>query len=90
MFKSDKHSKKLINIAKSLVARRTVKIDEAKFGRRKYNRGRFIKGNWILGGYERDMKKIFFVPVEDRTEQTVYKRMDITWNNCNIRLLEIL
>lgn len=61
----------LMNIAKSLVAQDTVEIDEAKISRRKYNRGRLIKGNWIFGGYERETKKIFIVPVEDRTEQTL-------------------
>ncbi|XP_071578824.1 uncharacterized protein [Temnothorax nylanderi] len=50
---------------------RTVEIDEAEIGHRKYNRGRLLKGNWIFGGYERESKKIFIVPVEDRTEETL-------------------
>ncbi|XP_071652821.1 uncharacterized protein [Temnothorax longispinosus] len=50
---------------------RTVEIDEAKIGHRKYNRGRLLKSNWIFGGYERESKKIFIVPVEDRTEKTL-------------------
>ncbi|KYN05769.1 hypothetical protein ALC62_03248 [Cyphomyrmex costatus] len=48
-----------------------VEIDEAKIGKRKYNRGRIIDGKWIFGGYERDTKKIFLVPVADRTEETL-------------------
>jgi len=36
-----------------------------------YNRGRLVKGHWIFGGYERDSRKIFIVPVEDRTEETL-------------------
>ena len=50
---------------------RTVEIDEAKVGRRKYNRGCLVKDQWIFGGYEKDSKKIFIVPVEDRTEGTL-------------------
>nr|XP_012229903.1 PREDICTED: uncharacterized protein LOC105676515 isoform X1 [Linepithema humile] len=65
VFWADKHSEKLGGPG------RTVEIDEAKIGRRKYNRGRLIKGQWIFGGYERDSKKIFIVPVEDRTEETL-------------------
>ncbi|XP_024888850.1 uncharacterized protein LOC112465514 [Temnothorax curvispinosus] len=48
-----------------------VEIDEAKIGKRKYNRGRIIDGKWIFGGYERGTKKIFIVPVQDRTEKTL-------------------
>ncbi|XP_071576488.1 uncharacterized protein [Temnothorax nylanderi] len=48
-----------------------VEIDEAKIGKRKYNRGRIIEGKWIFGGYERGTKKIFIVPVQDRTEKTL-------------------
>lgn len=48
-----------------------VEIDEAKFGKRKYNRGRLIKGKWVFGGYERGSKKIFIMPVEDRTADTL-------------------
>nr|XP_012232548.1 PREDICTED: uncharacterized protein LOC105678086 [Linepithema humile] len=49
----------------------TVEIDEAKIGHRKYNRGRLVKGNWIFGGYERESKKVFIMPVEDRSEKTL-------------------
>jgi len=65
VFWAEKHSEKLGGPG------RTVEIDEAKIGKRKYNRGRLVKGHWIFGGYERDSKKIFIVPVEDRTEETL-------------------
>ncbi|XP_066253403.1 uncharacterized protein [Euwallacea similis] len=48
-----------------------VEIDEAKFGKRKFNRGRRIQGKWIFGGFERDTKRVFLVPVENRTSQTL-------------------
>ncbi|XP_039301676.1 uncharacterized protein LOC120356894 [Solenopsis invicta] len=67
VFWADKHSEKLGGPG------RIVEIDETKLGRRKYNRGRLIKGQWIFGGYERDTKKIFVVPVEDRTTDTLLK-----------------
>ncbi|KAJ8971098.1 hypothetical protein NQ314_000880 [Rhamnusium bicolor] len=47
-----------------------VEIDEAKMGKRKYNRGRIIDGQWVFGGFERESKKCFFVPVENRTKDT--------------------
>ena len=65
MFWAEKHSEKLGG------PERIVEIDEAKIGKRKYNRGRLVKGHWIFGGYERESKKIFIVPVEDRTETTL-------------------
>ncbi|XP_064107422.1 uncharacterized protein LOC135216219 [Macrobrachium nipponense] len=48
-----------------------VEIDEAKFGKRKYNRGRYIEGVWVFGGFERDSKKTFMVPVPDRSRETL-------------------
>ncbi|XP_026825347.1 uncharacterized protein LOC113561918 [Ooceraea biroi] len=48
-----------------------VEIDEAKIGKRKYNRGRIIDGKWIFGGIERNTRKIFLVPVRDRTKETL-------------------
>jgi len=54
--------------------RHTVEIDEMKMDKRKYNRSRLMKDQWIFGGYERDSKKIFIVPVEDRTEKTLLAR----------------
>ncbi|XP_011701566.1 PREDICTED: uncharacterized protein LOC105458165 [Wasmannia auropunctata] len=50
---------------------RTVEIDEAKIGRRKYNYSRFIQSNWVFGGFERESKKIFIAPVQERTEQAL-------------------
>ncbi|KYQ53651.1 hypothetical protein ALC60_03886 [Trachymyrmex zeteki] len=64
-FWADKYSEKLGGPG------RVVEIDEAKIGHRKYNRGRLLKGTWIFGEYERGSKKIFILPVEDRTEQTL-------------------
>lgn len=49
----------------------TVEIDEAKFGKRKYQRGRLIEGHWVFGGFERGSKKLFLVPVPDRTKETL-------------------
>lgn len=49
----------------------TVEIDEAKIGHRKYNRGRLVQGQWIFGGYERGSKKVFIMPVENRTEESL-------------------
>ncbi|KAK9873686.1 hypothetical protein WA026_023686 [Henosepilachna vigintioctopunctata] len=48
-----------------------VEIDEAKFGKRKYNRGRIIEGQWIFGGIERQSKKIFLIPVPNRSKETL-------------------
>ena len=50
---------------------RTVEIDESKFGRRKYNRGHPVKGQWVFGGVERESGRTFFVPVPDRTADTL-------------------
>ncbi|XP_030752315.1 uncharacterized protein LOC115879561 [Sitophilus oryzae] len=50
---------------------RIVEIDETKFGKRKYNRGRIIEGQWVFGGFERETKKVFLVPVENRTVATL-------------------
>ena len=44
---------------------RTVEIDESKFGRRKY------KGLRVFGGVERESGRTFFVPVPDRTADTL-------------------
>ena len=65
MFWAEQHSEKLGGPG------HTVEIDEAKIGKRKYNRGRLVRDQWIFGGYERNSKKIFVVPVEDRTEVTL-------------------
>lgn len=50
-----------------------VEIDEAKFGKRKFNRGRRIEGQWIFGGFQRDTKNIFLVPVENRSAETLLR-----------------
>lgn len=51
----------------------TVEVDEAKFSRRKYNLGRIVEGHWVFGGIDRESKKIFLVPVQDRTQETLLK-----------------
>jgi hypothetical protein len=49
-----------------------VEIDEAKMGKRKYNRGHRVEGVWIIGGVERTAeRKIFLIPVEDRSSATI-------------------
>ncbi|GFR95802.1 hypothetical protein ElyMa_004437700 [Elysia marginata] len=48
-----------------------VEVDEAKFGKRKYNRGRIVEGQWVLGGICRETREWFFVPVENRSEETL-------------------
>ncbi|KYN18873.1 hypothetical protein ALC57_08803 [Trachymyrmex cornetzi] len=48
-----------------------VEIDEVKIGRRKCHKGRIITGQWVFGGIERESKKIFIVPVEDRKSETL-------------------
>jgi len=49
-----------------------VQIDETKMGRRKYNRGHRVEGVWVLGGVEKTAeRKVFAVPVSDRSERTL-------------------
>ncbi|KAG7161166.1 putative ISXO2-like transposase domain-containing protein [Homarus americanus] len=48
-----------------------VEIDEAKFGKWKYNRGRVIEGQWVIGGVERGSRKLFIVPIKEKTEKTL-------------------
>jgi hypothetical protein len=43
--------------------KKTVEIDERKFGRRKFHRGHTFKGQWVFGGIERQSGKTFIVPV---------------------------
>lgn len=50
---------------------KTVEIDESKFGKRKYNVGRVIEGQWVFGGFCRESKDLFFVPVEKRDSATL-------------------
>ena len=49
-----------------------VEIDESKLARRKYNRGHHVEGVWVIGGVEHTSeRKVFFVPVEDRSAGTI-------------------
>lgn len=48
-----------------------VEIDESKFGKRKYHRGHRVEGQWVFGGYERETGKVFMIPVEDRSAETL-------------------
>lgn len=48
-----------------------VEVDEAKIGRRKYNRGRIIQGQWVFGAVERISRRIFVIPIKDRSAATL-------------------
>ena len=49
-----------------------VEVDEAKFSKNMHHKGRLLKNHWILGGVEReDKSRTFFVPVPDRTKETL-------------------
>ena len=49
-----------------------VEVDETKLGKRKYHRGHRVDGVWVLVGIERtEARKVFLVPVEDRTALTL-------------------
>ena len=48
-----------------------VEIDESKFGKRKYNVGRVIEGQWVFGGFCRNTRSCFVVPVENRNRETL-------------------
>lgn len=49
-----------------------VELDESKIGKRKYNRGHRVEGVWLFGGVERTLeRRCFFVPVEDRSTETL-------------------
>ena len=48
-----------------------VEIDESKFGKRKYNVGRLIDGQWVFGGFCRNTRKSFMVPVRNRDRDTL-------------------
>lgn len=49
-----------------------VEVDETKLGRRKYNRGHRVDGVWVIVGVERTAdRRVFMVPVEDRSAETI-------------------
>jgi IS1 family transposase len=50
---------------------KTVEIDGSNFGKRKYHRGHHVQGQWIFGGVKRGTGRAFFVPVQDRTTETL-------------------
>ena len=49
----------------------TIEIDESKFTKRKYNVGRVVRDLWVVGGICRETNDVFFVIVEDRSEETL-------------------
>jgi hypothetical protein len=53
------------------VPKKTVEIDNSKFGRRKYHRGHPVKGQWVFGGVERESGRTFLVPLRDSTADTL-------------------
>ena len=67
-----------------------VEIDESKFAKRKYNVGHRVVGGWVFGGRERDIKKkVFMLPVENRTADTLLGVIQqwiapgsIIWSDC--------
>ena len=69
---SQKHSRRLGGISEDNIPL-TVELDESKCGKRKYNKGRRIEGQWVFGGYCRETKDIFMVPVEKRDSKTLVK-----------------
>jgi transposase-like protein len=56
--------------------KKTVEIDESKFGRRKYHRGNPVKGQWVFGGVERESGGTFLAPVPDRSADTLMNVID--------------
>ena len=52
--------------------RRTVEIDESKFGKGKDSRGHHLKGQWVFGGVERrNGRKILVAPCQDGAAETL-------------------
>ena len=54
-----------------MLAKRTVEIDESKFGKMKYNKCRKIEGQWVFGGICREDKTMFLCAVEKRDKETL-------------------
>ena len=48
-----------------------VEIDESLFARRKYNVGHIVEQQWIFGGYDRESKTGFLIPVQNRSSETL-------------------
>ena len=49
-----------------------IEIDESLFGKRqKYNKGRRTKRLWIFGLAQRNSRKTYFTPVNDRDSETL-------------------
>lgn len=49
-----------------------VEIDESIFGKKqKYQRGHTTKRQWVFGMAERSTRKTYFIPVENRTKETL-------------------
>jgi transposase-like protein len=49
-----------------------VEVDETKLGRRKYHCGHRVDGVWVIVGVERTAdRRVFMVPVEDRSANTI-------------------
>lgn len=62
-----------------------VEIDETKMGRRKHNRGHRVEGVWVVGGVERTSeRKMFAVPVHDRTSETLQRVISAHVNSGSI------
>jgi transposase-like protein len=58
--------------------KKTLEMEESKFGRRKYHRGHPVKGHWVFGGVERESSKTFLIPVPDGNADTLMAVID-TW-----------
>ncbi|XP_032592125.1 uncharacterized protein LOC6562580 isoform X3 [Drosophila grimshawi] len=48
---------------------RTVEIYELMVSKRKINRGKLKDGQWVLVAFERDAKKLYIKPIENKTKE---------------------